>query len=168
MGSLRKTGRWTIVDFLPISLAGTASSNSNARTSVNRSAFILCWTTWDSSVSNQHALEARVGLTRRARTCIRCMLWGPRGTTAGGPTHLEFARPPLECFATVLAYNQWGVNEVNHQTENDVLELMRIRSPQLVRPIDRKDRDKNRITFADSVRKGHDTYCVHVRANGRT
>ena len=28
--------------FLPISLAGTASSNSNARTSVNRSTFILC------------------------------------------------------------------------------------------------------------------------------
>ena len=48
-GSLRKTGRCNIADLLPISLTGTAGSNSNARTSVKRSAFILC-STWSSSV----------------------------------------------------------------------------------------------------------------------
>ena len=40
-GALRSNGRCTIVDLFMMSCAGTASSNSNARTSVKRRAFIL-------------------------------------------------------------------------------------------------------------------------------
>lgn len=40
-GSERKMGRCTTEDLLPISEAGTANSNSKARTRVNNSAFIL-------------------------------------------------------------------------------------------------------------------------------
>ena len=46
--------------------------------------------------------------------------------------------------------------------EDDVLELVCIRSPQLGRRIDRLDGDSDWVTFSDSVRKGTDGHGVRI------
>ena len=95
------------------------------------------------------------------------MLGGRRGRTRGGPTHQGCARRPLECFPTVRVWRREWVSAVNHTREDDVLELVRIRSPQPGRHIDRLDGDGDRVTFADSVQKG--TRWARVRiGHGRT
>jgi hypothetical protein len=52
-----------------------------------------------SSAPDRRTLETRVGLTRRERTGIRCMLWGRRGRSVGGHKRVGSARRPPECFA---------------------------------------------------------------------
>ena len=132
-GSLHNTGCCNIVDFLPISLTGTASSNSNAR--VKSSAFIPC-STWDNSspAPDQRTLE----LESLAREKV--LPDGCSGTAEEGQrvaSRLESAKRPPECFATVLAYSRWWDtwNELSLQTKRDALKLVRIRSPQLPRCI---------------------------------
>jgi hypothetical protein len=81
---------------------------------------------------------------------MRYILWGRRGRSVGGPTRLESARRPPECFATVLACSrQWDT--LNEVSQRDVLELVCIRSPQLPRLVDRRDGDKDLVAFADSA-----------------
>jgi hypothetical protein len=74
-------GRWTIVCFLVrMSLAGTASSNSNARMSVNSNAFIL------SSIRKKWIeITDRGQLTLRWRTDILYKRVGRPGTTVDYP-----------------------------------------------------------------------------------
>lgn len=38
----------------------------------------------------------------------------------------------------------------------DVLELVRIRSPQLLRPVHHQDRNKDRVTLSDAAQGGGD------------
>ena len=82
------------------------------------------------------------------------MLGDRQERTRGGPTRRECARRPLECLPTVRAWRRERVSAVNHTTEEDVLELVRIRSPQLRRHVNRLDGDSDRVAFADSVQKG--------------
>lgn len=88
--SLLMYGRCTTTAFLVISLAGTASSNSKARTSVKTSAFIL--RDW---VSHRNRDANEKGLTLRGRSGTRCTTEAHQGSSSDFPTHRgHSARPP--------------------------------------------------------------------------
>ena len=48
------------------------------------------------------------------------------------------------------------VNDVSLHTKGDPLEFVRIWSPQLPRPVDRQDGNKDRIAFANAIWVGKD------------
>ena len=76
-GSERITGRWEVFGILPISLPGTARSNSKARMSVNNKALVLL-TREEKNIRNPTVGKIWLGLTPRVKIGNRYKLEDPQ------------------------------------------------------------------------------------------